>query len=267
MTTPVEQPFNIGLGGDGVNTSFSYTAWLASLGIGKEDYAAITQMFDAHGTKTGNSFISHFEDWTDPVSQRKFMNAIQKEVQNTVITEGRGSIPFAVQKSEVGATLFQYKTFSAHASDKYLMGAMQGLAGHRKQEVLMGLVGMVGMGMMVEALKRKMSGRDIDDIDPEGADFDDWLVSGISRAGILGLWDIPIIGLNPMFNDAKYAGQNAVGTIFGPSVGTIGRGMTVLNGIGSENETDANRAIEAGIRLLPYNNIFYLRMMMEDSNK
>lgn len=256
----------------GKELSLSETSRLASIGIGKEDYAGITKMMKQHGNKVENSWISHFENWSDPVAKEKFMLAVQRDVQGTILLKGaKGSTPVAVQKTELGKTIFLFKTFLGLATDKILLPAAQGLVGHRQAEVTMGLTTMIGIGMMVEALKRKLSGRDIEDIDPDGSDIDDWLIAGISRSGMLGLFDIPLVGLNPALNNSRYAGSNAVSVFFGPAAGTIQNGYGALSGVyndvANDDETSRSGIDEQTLKYMekmtPYANLFYLKLLLD----
>lgn len=234
---------------------------LSHLGISEEHYDAIHAMYKKHGTEVQGSYISHFEDWSDTEIQKRFMLSVRKGVDGTVLLRGStGAVPLAFQKTELGGVIGQLKTFQFLATDKYLLESATELSDPmgRRGMVLQGIVTLVALGMMTQAAKDLIAGKELMGFEEN---YGDWLSAGISRSGLAGILEIPLFGLNPWINDGRYAGQNVVDIVGGPSLGMIRNGYRAISGFTDFDIDEADQ--QAIIKMVPYQNLFYLRAGFE----
>ena len=103
-----------------------------------------------------------------------------------------------------------------------------------------------------------------------------WIAEGIDRSGLTGIFfDINniiekgtrgAVGVNavrggPMMS--RYARRNVLGPVLGPTAGTIQDIATVTGAVATG---EARRAdVRAARRLLPYQNIFYIRGLLNQA--
>jgi hypothetical protein len=227
---------------------------MAQLGLGKDDMPKIWEQFQKYGKKHNGSYISSLADWDNTELMERFGRAVMKDVDSTIITPGRGDIPLVFQNSQIGKTMFQFKSFTSAAANKILLSGLQ----RRDANVLMGWVVMVGLGSLSYAIRQALAGKDISDID-EGR----LLAEGIARSGVGSLMSDMTFALNPYTQSARYAGLNTQSYIFGPSANMIGDTYSALQPLitGKElKDTDKSKIA----RLLPYHNLFWLRKAMEE---
>lgn len=230
---------------------------LSSLGIGPDSYKKIADNFKTHGQKSSGSYVGNYKHW-DGETSRLFGAATLKDVDSTIITPGRGDIPRIVQETEIGKTIFQFKSFVASATNKVLLSGLQ----RRDKDVLTGFIGLLGLGAAAYTLKQKINGKKVD------LSIESLLLEGFSRSGTGGLMGDAIIGLNPWMNSSRYAGLNAQGFLLGPSSNLISdvftAGTEATKNLQENGELDSKDAKRIS-RLLPFQNLFYIRILMEHS--
>ena len=118
-------------------------------------------------------------------------------------------------------------------------------------------------------LKQKAAGRDISD-NPEV-----WLAEGIDRSGVMpviaeinGIADVfgfgagTITGQQPL---SRFATRNKVGGLIGPSFGGVVDAATFSRAIASGEIKESD--LRALRKNLPYQNIFYLRGVLNELEK
>ena len=252
----------------GGNISDKESTRLASLGIGPEDYAKIWGEFEKHGQEEAGSFISNFGQWNKDIREM-FGAAVSKDVDSTILTPGRGDIPFLAQQSEATKTIFQFKSFTSTATNKILLSGLQ----RRDANALSGMAMMVMLGGMSWMLKGAVSGKDVagDAIDDDTL-LSTFLSEGISRSGVAGLMGDMSFALNPYSSNSRYRGLNTSSYLGGPSwnlVQDIYKAAEPL--IPSSNKKDKNGMTSADwkkvSRMLPYQNLFWMRSAWNNVNK
>ena len=229
---------------------------LNQLGLTGEDLNRVWKMFEQYGKKHKGSYISDFASWTDREIAEKFGRAVMKDVDGTILSPGRGDIPAVFQSSQVLKTIFQFKSFTATASNKILLSGLQ----RRDANALMGITMMIGLGGLSWAIKSSIAGND-----PTEEDAHKILVEAVSRSGVGSLMTDATFALNPLSQSSRYVGLNAQSYVLGPSANIVSDGFQALNvakraAEGEElSETDKNKLT----RLMPFHNLFWLRMAID----
>jgi hypothetical protein len=224
-------------------------------GIGEKQYHIINRNLKHVDNIDGVNFIN-IRNW-DVEAQELVSNSILRD--QTVLIPKRGDIPQVFQEGDIGRTLFQFKSFSAAAHNKILMAGtqramLQGNAGLLGNEV-QGIVGLISMGAFVYVIKEKIAGREPD------LSVDRLIVEGFARSGVGGLITDPAMLFLPNARSTRFAGQNAMGLIGGPSLAQAARIVELSNGVfdGDIDDKDLQKAV----KFIPFNNLFYLRGLLQ----
>jgi len=237
---------------------------LAKAGINERMAKAIAEQSDEFGEKLGTSWHANTNDWTDREAANLFERVILKDVDTVIVTPGIADRPLFMS-SEMGKTIFQFKSFFLAAHNQALLPMLQQM---KRGDVAAfeGLFVGVGLGMMGEWIRLQLSGRE-----GELAAYStqDWARAGLDRSGIatvpMELFNISdrIMrgGLSQAMNlteGSRYFYRNWAGTLLGPTfgyakdIGVLGQNLVNSDGVTS-------RDIHSLRRLLPYQNMFYLR--------
>jgi hypothetical protein len=237
-----------------------YDKRLGQLGISEADAKNILAQITKYGEKMDGVWVVKSKDWDNQALAQMWGAALRKESDRVIIMPGQEKPLF--MSSELGKTIFQFRTFMFSATQRVLFSSLQAQDKHYIQ----GLLGLVSIGMMSYAFKEWDAGRNVSD-DPAA-----WVAEGIDRAGILGyLMEINNTvekvsgnnyGLRPLFGvsapAARYASRNALDSVIGPTFGLMQDGFKAMSAITGEREwSDSDtRAIR---RLLPGQNLSVLR--------
>lgn len=237
--------------------------WLANLGIGEADYGRIMAQVRKHGETSRGMQLAHVDRWDDAEARRIWIGAMGKNANVQTVTAGAGD-KLLTLNTELGKTIGQFKTFAFAANQRVTIRmAQQARMGHGR--VLSAIASYVGLGMLVYYLKSVGSGREPSE-DPVT-----WVREGIDRAGIVPVFmegfntaekvtGQTFAGESPA---SRYASRGTFAAMLGPSVG---RGEDVANF--TKNLFDGelkDRDIHAVRKLLPYNNIFWLRTLFDEA--
>lgn len=235
--------------------------YMAFLGIDDNNQASILKQLKKHGTQEDGVEIANIKNWTNPEAARIYKNALNTDVDRTIVTKGVGDIPLLMNK-ELVKTALQFRSFAFAAHQQVLIAGMQ----QADAAFLSGSATMIGMGMMTYYLKSIASGREISN-DPNV-----WLAEGIDRSGIMpilmemnGLADTLGAGVGSQLGAkplSRYASRNKIGSFMGPSFGSAQDAFQVGVAIarGDFNERDI-RAIRKN---LPLQNLFYIRGVIDN---
>jgi len=227
----------------------------------------IWKQLNKHGSKHKDGFwLANIDKW-DMVPANRFRAAMSREIDRTIVTPGQ-EMPL-MASTPLGKLIFQFKSFQIAATEKMLLAGLQ----QNDINFYLGVMTAVGFGSLSYIAKEKLAGRD-PDITPERL-----VAEGIDRSGIMGWLMEPNnflekasnghIGIGPMVTGqqlSRYRSRNELGAALGPSFGTVQQLIETI-GYGADyvygGETPNDKQIEAMQRLLPYSNLFYLRMLME----
>jgi hypothetical protein len=227
---------------------------LAELGIGEANYQGIIKHIDRYGEKTKGSFISNIHMWPEDEATAAFKLAVQRAADSTILKPGAGDLPLFAQRTNLGQVLFQFKSFSSAATHKIFYSALQ----RRDKNVAAGLLMLVALGSTSKIIKDKLAGREPTE------DFTELLVEGAQQSGFMGLIGSTALDLTTSLTDNKerrYFGSRLMGTFGGPSASWVKEVGDVMARMADGKVTDKDK--QAAIRLLPFNNIFYINALLK----
>lgn len=226
---------------------------LATAGISTKDYDRMAAMIDKYADNANGSWIPNHELWDDETAKTLFMDYVQRQVNSTVLKPGRGDIPFMFQSSDIGRLAFQFKSFASGATGRITIAGLQA----RDARTLMGFTYLAALGSLSAIVKDKIAGRESSE-DPA-----ELILDGISRSGLAGLMGSTLLdtGLTA-YNGAsrRFGGKNLAGNIVGPSIGQIQDVGDLLMNRFADGDL-SNSDIRAGLRMVPFNNLFYLQTL------
>ena len=227
----------------------------------------ISDQFDKGGAIKDGVYLPNTADWTDDAARLAFEGAIMHETNITVVTPGQER-PL-ILSNPIIRPLTQFKSFTGASTTRILLANLQ----RRDAAVLQGLIAQVGMGMIGYKAYSIAAGREPSER-PQ-----DWIKEGISRSGILGWLDegntivakatggqadaYRIIGADKPLS--KYASKNTISSLLGPSVGKAELAIRVLYGVSNGDIKESD--IHALRRIMPVQNLFYIRGLLDDVDK
>ncbi len=216
--------------------------------------------FDRHGAVT----VANTEAWTDAKAIEAFRSALIRDVDNTVITPGKGDAPLWTS-TEWGKTIFQFKRFGAAATQRILIAGLQ----TRDMAVLNGLMVMVGLGGLATAARDWTTDGEVKKRDARG-----WAVEALDRSGALAqLYDMDAIadkltGGNISLqrvaagqDTERFKSRDIVGQMLGPTVGAVTDTAKAVTGLAEGDLTQAD--LHRIRRLFPGQNLFYIRHLLD----
>lgn len=240
-------------------------AYMAFLGIDNNNVGQIIQQLNKHGTKEGNISIANIAKWGDKEAARIYKNALNTDVDRTIVTKGVGDTPL-LMNTELGKTWLQFKSFLFAAHQQVTIAGLQ----QADLAALSGITTMIAAGMLTYHLKNLAAGRESSD-DPNV-----WVAEGIDRSGIMpvllemnNMADIFGVGAASALGQkqplSRYATRNQLGAFAGPSFGV---GQDVFQVAGALNRKDFSESDIRAIRKnLPLQNVTYLRWLFNEAEK
>jgi hypothetical protein len=240
------------------------TAYLGYLGIGRDNYKIIADELSQHAYKEGRLLIANTEKWNNPEAVRIYRNALNTDIDSTIVTVGAGDLPLWMQ-TEAGKVVGQFKSFVFGATQQVLVSSLQ----QKDMAALNGLISAVGLGMMAYYFKAKLAGREV------SKDPSVWIAEGIDRSGYfavladfshiadkVGLGASSLLGTGQL---SRYQSRNIGASLLGPSVGLLGDAAISIGALksGEISEADA-KAIR---RMIWFNNHFLLTKAMDNFEK
>jgi len=242
---------------------------LASSGINEAMAKRIAIQFEEHGTTLKHNFMANTAEWTDDVAKKAFQAALNKDINITVVTPGKGDTPLWMS-TELGSTLAQFKKFAMAASQRILIRGMQ----EKDADFLFGSMLLLGSGMLVDKLYHTTRfNRDYDSLS-----LTEKLMNGFDRSGLAGIYmDVNKavetltdnrFGIMPMLGKGKpYSSSTRwkAGTVFGPSGGQIYNIMDIIYDTAGGNYN--HHTAKNVRRLIPWQNVWYLDWLFDDLQK
>tara|TARA_R110000764_G_scaffold37827_2_gene83945 strand:+ start:275 stop:3616 length:3342 start_codon:yes stop_codon:yes gene_type:complete len=242
---------------------------LASSGINEAMAKRIAIQFEEHGTTLKHNFMANTAEWTDEVAKKNFQAALNKDINITVVTPGKGDTPLWMS-TELGSTLAQFKKFAMAASQRILIRGMQ----EKDADFLFGSILLLGSGMLVDKLYHKTRfNRDYDTLS-----LTEKLMNGFDRSGLAGIYiDVNKaietltdnrFGIAPMLGAGKpYSSSTRwkIGTVLGPSGGQIYNIFDIIYDTAGGNYN--HHTAKNVRRLIPWQNVWYLDWLFDDLQK
>jgi hypothetical protein len=238
---------------------------LARLGIDDGNAQAIAAELKKHATKVDGVYLSNARNWDSPALERIWGAAIRKASDRVIVVPGQEKPLF--MSSELGKTVFQFKSFMFSSTQRMTIAALQS----QDHNALAGVLMLTSLGMMSYSFKQWNAGREIAE-DPV-----ELMIEGIDRSGVLGgIMEINNtveklssnnFGMRAMLGvevpAARFASRSMSENLLGPTFGSfLDTSLRVANaGLSEEgwNESDT-RALR---RLLPYQNLTYIRQSLD----
>jgi hypothetical protein len=247
----------------GENVSAAQRKRLALAGINEDMAKRVATQLNEHATDSRGIVVSGIDRWDDLDAIDAWRSAIVKDVDRSIITPGIGERPLWMS-SQTGQIIGQFKSFAFASTNKILVSGLQ----QRDLAALNGLWLMLALASVSYASKQITSDRPISD-DPRV-----WIMEAVDRSGMLGyLFDINnivekatrgTIGASALTGGpqmSRYASRNVMGSLLGPSFGAA---QDVLQVVGAASTGDVSESdIRATRKLLPYQNLFYIRRLLD----
>ena len=241
-----------------------YDKRLGQLGIDEAESKNIAAQLKKYGKKIDGVWVWNTKDWDNQDLAMQWGAAIRKESDRVIIVPGQEKPLF--MSTELGKTIFQFKSFMFSATQRVLLSTIQAQDKHYIQ----GLLSLVSIGMLSYAFKEWDAGRELSD-DPKA-----WVMEGIDRSGALGILMEanntlekisgnhfglrPLIGINAPAS--RYAARSALDSAVGPTFGLAGDVIKAASAVTGERDwTDADT--RAFRRLLPGQNLSFLRQGLD----
>ncbi|OAZ08044.1 hypothetical protein TH4_18475 [Thalassospira tepidiphila MCCC 1A03514] len=239
---------------------------LARAGIDEDMARRIASEFAAHGDNVDGVKLANTANWTDRKAVQAFRAMIVKDVDRTIVTPGQDKPLW--MSTELGAVIGQFKSFSIASTQRVFLAGLQ----QRDAAFLSGMSMMVGLGMLSYYLKAKAAG--YEPTDNPGT----WIAEGVDRSGSLG-WFFEVnnlaekltrgrVGVSALTGGpimSRYASRNVIGALIGPTSGAISDAAQAIGAMSAgdwrESDTSAMR------RLLPYQNLFYMRWLLDEAER
>tara|TARA_R110002049_G_scaffold116023_1_gene268285 strand:- start:1472 stop:4567 length:3096 start_codon:yes stop_codon:yes gene_type:complete len=246
-----------------------YDKRLARLGIDEETSKRMWQQVKKHGSKTDGIWLTNAKNWDEPNLEVIWGAAVRKESDRVIIIPGQEKPLF--MSSEMGKTIGQFRSFIFSATQRIVIPAIQ----RQDQNTLGGVASLIGMGIFSYYLKQKIAGRPISE-DPRV-----WAMEGIERSGIAGIvGEIHTsvekisgnsVGLRSLLGVNEFASKQVSRTIseslLGPTLGSLlSTTVAATNAITSSGEMTESD-IRTLRRLIPLQNLFYLRFAFNEAEK
>ena len=242
---------------------------LASSGIDKDMARRIAVQFEKHGTKTKHNFMANTAEWTDDAARSAFRNALNKDINITVVTPGLGDTP-KWMSTEYGSVFAQFKKFAMGATQRMLLRGMQ----EKDMDFLFGAMLLLGSGMFIDAVYHKYRfNRNYSKLP-----FTQKLLNAFDRSGLAGIYtDLNRaletltdnrIGIAPFLGSAKPYGSSMrwkMGTLGGPTGGQLYNIADILFDVfGNKYNHHSAKNVR---RLIPFQNVWYLDWLFDDLQK
>jgi hypothetical protein len=243
----------------------------AKAGISVDDFRRLKQMYGKYGKNEGGLYIMNIDKWTGDTSEKAFRDhmfqTLEKHSNTAIITPTKGDLPIWM-RSDLGSIMLQFKSFSFAATNRLLIPGIQ-KAAMGDPTMLVGLSTMMMLGSLSYGLKMKLQGREVD------TSFPTLFREAMDRSGYFGIYvDINAItekvsrnhlGIAGIYKAlgidtpelSRYYTRPISGDILGPTYGLTEDSAKFIGGLisGDMNKGD----ISGGRRMLPYQNMWYLR--------
>ena len=241
-------------------------ALLDWFGIAEEQYAMYRKMLQQNHSKDGGLYLSNAQDWADANAKVNWHAVMINAVNKTILTPGAGDLPKWVDSHPLLKTIFQFRTFSMSATNKFFLPGVQRVLGAGDWKPAAAFTAASAIGIATNIFYEILNGND-----PREQELGVLIRDGIDRSGALGIlgeagstalklangMGFEGLGANP----ARYRSRNEVDALLGP---TLGSARDLLSNLffwtyDGFNPGDASRMR----RMLPYQNLWLTRMVLD----
>ena len=232
---------------------------LSRLGIDDGNASAIAGELKKHAEKVDGVWLSNAKNWDNPELEVIWGAALRKESDRVIIVPGQEKPLF--MSEPLGKTILQFRSFMFSSTQRMTIAALQG----QDHNAIGGALMLTAFGTMSYAFKQWVAGREIAD-DPLQL-----VIEGIDRSGALGgIMEVnntferltkqgirPILGIDAPA--ARFASRSTLDSLLGPTFGSLINTMLQVGGAGLDEDEWSESDTRALRRLLPYQNLTYLR--------
>ena len=251
--------------------------YLARLGFNEDQARQMAEQFRRVGQEENGNLVARSDLWGNENLRQMWLSAIRKEVDDLIVTPGQNKPLLA--STTWGRVLMQFRSYNMSATQKVMMRYAQGVITAREAHIYMMLGTQIALGGIVAWYKAEQNGLSTAEWGTEK-----WMLEAVDRSGLLGaLSDINLAaeyatggraGLSALTDDgrmSRYASRNAVGQFLGPSAGLGADAFTatgmlgdlVAKAAGDEDVTIYQSDIRAARRILPLQNMWFLRDLFD----
>ena len=243
-----------------------------SVFLNESDEALIYEMWkEAGSARYQGSYASNFDQWNINTPERaraadSFKASIVKDINKSAQKASKADMG-TIADSDVGSFIFQFKDWMLAANNNLLYSGIQKI-GQKEYDVLLSLGAMIGMGQIsyiATSLARDPTGESLD-LSPLKLTQE-----GLDRGGVFGVLMEPVNifskwGWLPWNSPSRYNNVGIAGVLIGP---TLGRAIDTGFDIGKMaqaaygNREYSSQDAKAIMRMIPYQNLFYLRYINE----
>lgn len=223
--------------------------------LSKNDLTGMAKELEVHSGVSANGYeFPYYDNWGDRDLADKFRIAVKEEAQRTIVTKDIGNVPLWFN-TPLGSLISQFRAFNFAMTMKGVIPALQGL----DRAPVKGFMMAASLGALIVAAKDLAAGREME-TDPVKL-----LVRGIDQSGYLGILADADGIANALalpsltgysYGRYNYADKNILGA-FTPTGGTLEDLQTALSAI--KTLSMDRRQIHAVRKLIPFQNLFYLR--------
>ena len=217
----------------------------------------INAMMQQHRTYRDGFSFPNIENWTDLGAARTFNNALNQQINRTIVTPGIGDRALWTQKP-FGSVVTQFKSFGQGSTQRVLISGLQ----ERNAYFMQGAILMASMGMLVNEFKRYQHGIKYE------RTWGQVLWEGIERAGLPAVFSdfnhvLETISNNHVSMDAMVGGKpmnydyrRYMGEFMGPTGSTV---ANLLNITQKALDNDYGDSFTKSLRrITPYQNNAFL---------
>ena len=241
---------------------------LAASGIDESMAKKIAKEYELHGTKLKYNFMANTAEWTDDAAKQAFGGALNKDINITIVTPGKGDTPLFMNY-ELASTIVQFKKFAMAATQRMLLRGMQ----EKDLDFLFGSMLLMGTGMLVDAVYSEFRFNK----DYGKMSLTEKLLNAFDRSGLGGIYvDVNRavealtdnrIGIRPLLGEGRPYGssmRSKVG-LLGPSASQIYNVLDIMYDVGGNKY---NHYTARNVRrLIPFQNVWYLDWLFDDIEK
>ena len=216
------------------------------------------------GGKVNGIWLPNTEAWTDAGAKRAYRAALGGEIDSTIITPGFER-PNWVDSSIPARMIAQFKSFGMTSTQKTLMAGLQ----EHDLAFFNGVMSSLALGALSYYLYGVASGGKTY-TEMMNAGPDKWADEAISRSGVTGIFDevqrianrVPLLQKYASFSGkqtTRRGGGDLVSETLGPSFDLLQRAYK----IGTEIDQPTKSTLHTVRTLLPLQNVFYLRQLLD----
>jgi len=233
---------------------------LKDLGLNQGNFKPILEQFNKHGASKGKAKVLNWKEWDEGIAKDKMAQAMQREVDASILTPNLGDKPTIFLTTEWGRLLGTFKSFTAAAST-LLVGA--NLQDKNPARIATTVLMMVAAGYLRSQINNVLQGKDID------TDVETIVKQGVTRSGLLSvlgeavLQASDLMGANTSnrFTSNKYGGL-VMGASYNSTLGIYDLVKEIQN-----DKSDAYTIGAKMVAITPYANVLYLGKKLQDALK